>query len=241
MARRKGTWVDMIEIKGLQKMSLIDYPGKISAVVFLAKCNFRCPYCHNPELVVGFDRLPSIGQEELFKFLQEREKWIDGVVITGGEPCIQPELPEFAKRIKGLGFLVKLDTNGSNPRMLESMVKGKLVDFISMDIKGPLAKYREIARVDVNEKDIQKSVDIIRSSGLDYEFRTTAVPGIIGKKDIMEMGKWLKGSERYCIQQFRPLKTLDRKCQKVKPYTKEELDGFADSVKGFFKSVEVRD
>ncbi len=228
-----------MEIKGLQKMSLIDYPGKMSAVVFLGGCNFRCPFCHNPELVEN-SGLPTIEEKRVLGFLETRKKWLDGVVVTGGEPCLNPRLPEFVNKIKEMGFLVKLDTNGSNPRMLEQLVKGSL-DFVSMDIKAPLGKYGEVAGVDVNVKDIEKSVDVIRSSGLEYEFRTTVVPGLVGRRDVVEIGKWLKGSEKYCIQQFRPSKTLDSRFQKVGPYTKRELNEIAESVRAFFKNVVVRD
>ncbi len=230
-----------MEIKGLQKMSLIDYPGRMSAVVFLGGCNFRCPYCHNPELVEGAAKLPTIGEKRVFSFLETRKKWLDGVVVTGGEPCLNPGLPDFVKKIKGMGFLVKLDTNGSNPGMLGQLVKAGLLDFISMDIKAPLGKYREVVGTDVNRDDIQKSVDIVRSSGLEYEFRTTVVPGLVGGRDMLEIGKWLEGSEKYCIQQFRPGKTLDSRFQGISPYTKRGLNGFAKSVSEFFSKVEVRD
>lgn len=229
-----------VEIKGLQKVSLIDYPGKICSVVFLSNCNFRCPFCHNLDLVLNPEKLPTIPENEILEFLKTRLKLIDGVCICGGEPTIHEGLPDFIKKIKSLDFLVKLDTNGTNPEMVEFLIKNKLVDYIAMDIKTTLEKYDNVAKVKVNAVDIRKSVDLIRKSGIDYDFRTTVVPGLFDEKTALEIGRWLKGSKRYYLQQFRPETTLDKKYEKKKPYTKEELGEFREMLKPYFEICEVR-
>jgi len=229
-----------IEIKGYIPSSLLDYPGKICSVIFLPHCNFRCPFCQNPDLITKPDDIPNIELKKIFEHLESRRKWLDGVCITGGEPCLNPNLPKFLSEIKELGFLVKLDTNGSNPRTLKELIEKKLVDYIAMDIKAPLKDYDKVAKARVNKKDIQESINLIKKGKVDYEFRTTVVPKITGKKEIKEIGKWLKGSKRYCLQQFRPLTTLDKSFMDEKIYTPEELKELAEVAKPFFKSVCVR-
>ncbi|MGC8971837.1 MAG: anaerobic ribonucleoside-triphosphate reductase activating protein, partial [bacterium] len=161
-------------IGGLQKFSLIDYPGKISAVIFTKGCNFRCPYCHNPELVI-FDGKDLIEEDYIFSFLREKRGKLDGVVLTGGEPTLQSDLINFLKEIKGLGFFTKLDTNGSNPEVIERLLEEKILDYIAMDIKANLEKYNDVTHSNVDIEKIKKSIDIIMHSGIDYEFRTTIV------------------------------------------------------------------
>jgi pyruvate formate lyase activating enzyme len=211
-------------LKGLQKMSLIDYPAKIVSTIFLDGCNFRCPYCQNPDLIKNPDKLPNIKEEELLKFLESRKKWIDGVCITGGEPTTHKDLPKLIKKIKNLNLLVKLDTNGSNPKMLEELIKRKLVDYVAMDIKAPLEKYDKAAKVKINKKNIRKSVGLIIDSGIDYEMRSTILPELHSKEDIIKIAKWLKGAKRYFLQQFRAKVTLDPKFKKCKPFTQEEME-----------------
>jgi len=229
-----------ITIKGYLRISLIDYPGKIVSLVFLPRCNFRCPFCFNVEMVKDSDKLRTVEPEEIFEHLKSQRKWLDGVCITGGEPTLHEGLLEFIRKIKELGFLVKLDTNGTNPEMLEELIKNKLIDYVAMDIKGPLKKYQEITESEVDEKTIQKSIDIIRNSGIDYEFRSTILPRFHSKEDILAIGKWLKGSKKYCLQQFRNEKTLDKKFENEKVYTPDELKELAENVKEFFDTVEVR-
>jgi pyruvate formate lyase activating enzyme len=231
---------DTVEIKGLQKTSLIDYPGKVCAVVFFGGCDFRCLFCYNVELVLNPERLKTIPEEEFLEFQKKRKKWLDGIVLGGGEPCIQQNLPGFIRKIKNLGFLVKLDTNGSKPEMLEKLLKENLLDYIAMDIKSPLEKYDKAAGVKVNKKAIQKSIDLIRNSGVDYEFRTTVVPRFLDKNDLFIIGKWLKGSKRFFIQQFRSQTTINPEFQKEKSFKPEELNEFKDMLKPYFEEVEVR-
>ncbi len=229
----------MVEIKGYLPTSLIDYPGKIVSVVFLPRCNFSCPYCFNVEMVKDDKKLNKIPEENIIEHLKSRKKWLDGVCITGGEPTLQKGLPDFIKKIKELGFLVKLDTNGTNPEMLAQLLKEKLIDYIAMDVKGPLGKYPQIAKTDAGLEGVKKSVELIKKSGVDYEFRTTVSPALLSKKDIEEMGKWLKGVKKLCLQQIRTEKMLDEKFSK-KAYTPDELKKLAEVARPFFKSVEVR-
>lgn len=231
----------MVEIKGLQKMSLIEYPGKVACVVFLGGCNFRCPFCYNPGLVLEPEKQPTIPGEEFFSFLEERKGWVDAVVITGGEPTLHKGLPEFIRKIKGMGYLVGLETNGTNPGMLEGLIKGKLLDFIGMDVKAPKERYREVVGAEVRVEDIQKSIGLVRGSGIQHEFRTTFVPGLVGKGDMEKIGKWLEGAEQYEIHRFRPLTTLDKEFESKEPYSKKELGEIAGIARKFFRKVEVRE
>lgn len=227
-------------IKGLQKTSLIDYPGKIASIIFVASCNFRCPYCQNPDLVVGYDELPTISEEEVLDHLLTRKKWLDGVCISGGEPTLYPDLPEFLEKVKSMGILVKLDTNGTNPEMLKELIDSKLVDYVAMDVKAPLERYEEIVRRNVNLRDIEKSIEILRNSDMEYEFRTTVVPKLLDIEDIVKICKWLKGSKRYYLQQFRPLRTLDRAFEEEAPLKSKDLVEMTNIAKKCFQRVEVR-
>jgi len=227
-------------IKGFQKLSLIEYPGKLSAVVFLGKCNFRCGFCYNIDLVKNYKKLPDIPEKKILDFLSTRRELLDALSITGGEPTLHKRLPAFVKKVKDLGFLVMLETNGSNPGMVKKLIDKKLVDYIAMDIKASLEKYDEVAGVKVNKKKIQESIDIIRNSKVDHEFRTTVIPKHFKKEDALAIGKWLKSSKRYVLQQFRPDKTLNGSYQKIKPYPPEKLKEFVKIMKPYFKSVKIR-
>jgi pyruvate formate lyase activating enzyme len=226
-------------IKGLQKLTLIDYPGKVACTIFTFGCNFRCRYCHNPELVFD-DGTKPIEEGEIFKFLSERKGFLDGVCVTGGEPTLHKDLPHFLAKIKGMGFLTKLDTNGTNPKMLKHLIDGGLLDYIAMDIKAPLEKYEKVVRVKVNEENIKRSINLIRESGIDYEFRTTLVPELLNKDDILAIGRWLQGAKRFYIQQFRGIKTLDKNFVSKKPYSEEELEELCDILKPFVEHCRVR-
>jgi len=214
----------MVKIKGLQKTSLIDYPGKVSAVIFLGGCNFRCPYCQNPDLVLEPEKQPTISEEDFFAFLEERKKWIDGVCIGGGEPTIHKDLPEFIGKIKGMGFLVKLDTNGTNPGMLKGLLGKGLVDCVAMDIKGPPEKYKEAAKAGVDVEKIKESVALIRNSGINHEFRSTIMPALHKREDVLKMASWLKGNGVFYLQGFRNSSTLDPAFRKEKGFSREEME-----------------
>ncbi len=238
-------------IAGLQKTTLIDYPGKIACVVFLAGCNFRCPWCYSSELVLPLKiaKQPRISEKDFFDFLRERQGLLEGVVICGGEPTINKELLQFIEKIKNLKYLVKLDTNGSNPGTLKDLVDTKLVDYVAMDIKTTKEKYPVVFSEAKNIKDIEKSVEFLethstssgQAGGLDFEFRTTCVPGIHAKEDFLEIAKWIGGSNiKYYLQNFRPEKTIDPEFEKIQPFKTEFLDEVVKEISPFFKICILR-
>jgi pyruvate formate lyase activating enzyme len=231
----------MVTIRGLLKTTMIDYPGKMASEVFLGGCNMRCPFCHNIELVKEPGRLDSMSEEEVTSFLRKRRKWVDGLVISGGEPTIHEDLPEFVRKAKNEGFLVKLDTNGTNPGMLENLIKKGLLDCIAMDIKSSPGGYEKASGRKVDIEAIKRSVTLIMGSGLDYEFRTTLVPELHSREDVKEIGKWLKGAKKYCIQQFRSDETLDPKLKGKPSFSGKELNEMAEMVSDCFEVVEVRE
>lgn len=227
---------------GLQKLTLVDYPGRIAAAVFTIGCNFTCAFCHNPELVDGekIKDQPRISEDYFFDFIGSRRGLLEGVCVTGGEPTIYSDLPEFIKKIKGLGFLVKLDTNGTNPNMMEKLLSDNLVDFIAMDIKAPLEKYKKVIGPRVSLENIQRSVELTKQAP-DYEFRTTALPAWHSRKDILSIGRWLQGSKKYCLQQFRPQKTLDAAFAKERPFDAKKLAELRGLLEIFFDRCEIRE
>ena len=222
-------------------MTLIDYPGKIAATVFTVGCNFFCPFCHNPELVDAekIKTQPKISEKSFFDFLANRQGLLEGICITGGEPTIQADLPEFIRKIKDLGFLVKLDTNGANPLMLAKLLNEKLIDYVAMDIKAPLEKYKKAAGAKVRLADIQRSTELVRLAP-DYEFRATVLPALHSKKDILSMARWLEGAKRFYLQQFQSIKTLDSSFLREKPFSEEKLAEFCRILRMFFDECGVR-
>jgi len=192
-----------VKVGGVQKFSLIDYPGKFSCVVFTQGCNFRCPWCHNPELVYPHLFKDTISESHIINFLSSRRSKLEAVVITGGEPTVQPDLVEFVETVKRMGFLVKLDTNGSNPDILEDLLKSKLIDYVAMDIKAPPEKYSLLTGVDVDIRTIFRSIDVIERLAQAYEFRTTFVPSLLSEDDICKIKQMIKDESRYRVQQYR--------------------------------------
>jgi pyruvate formate lyase activating enzyme len=228
----------MVDIRGLQKTSLVDYPPNIACTVFLGGCNFRCGFCYNPDIVFG--RPAQIAEQEFFEFLEERKNILDAVCITGGEPTLQKYLPEFVMKIKKMGFKVKLDTNGTNPDMLQNLIDNKLVDYIAMDIKGPLEDYDRICGCKVDTEVVKKSIEQVKRL-FDYEFRLTVVPMFIDKDNITKVGEILKGSKRIFLQQFvSSTGLLDPDMQKIQPYSAAELEEMKELLKPYFYKVEVR-
>jgi len=224
---------------GFTPCTLIDYPGHIACMVFTIGCNFRCPYCHNPELVSGTaERI--ITEANMLEFLKKRQGLLDGVVITGGEPTMHDDLLSFIARVKKLGFLVKLDTNGTNPSMLRKAIEKKLVDYIAMDIKSPLAVYeRTVARpVDINA--IRQSIDLIMNSPVQYEFRTTVIKTLLSPEDIETIGKEIQGAKRYYLQKFLPTKTLSPQFKRKATYSDKEFEIFRQILGGYVLHCEVR-
>ena len=190
-------------LQGLQKLTLLDYPGKVACTVFTAGCNFRCPFCHNASLVVDTYKNEEIPQEEFFSFLGKRKGILDGVCVTGGEPLIQQGIEEFLRKIKALGFLIKLDTNGSFPDKLKRLVKDEIVDYVAMDIKNSRESYGKTVGIQSYDvSDIEKSVQYLLEGHVPYEFRTTVVREFHQRADFESIGKWIKGAQHYYLQQF---------------------------------------
>ncbi|MDR1695735.1 MAG: anaerobic ribonucleoside-triphosphate reductase activating protein [Endomicrobium sp.] len=227
-------------IGGLQKTSLLDYPGKIAAIVFTQGCNFRCGYCHNPELNKINSKKPVYTVPAFFEFLKNRTGKLDGVVITGGETCIQKDLKLFISKIKELGFLVKLDTNGSKPEVLSDLISSGLLDYIAMDIKAPLSKYCQVACANVDTEKIKKSVEIIINSGVEYEFRTTAIKGQLEVEDFTGIGELISGARKYYLQKFIPTKILDNSFLNKQTFSDSEFSRIVNFLKGKIELVSVR-
>lgn len=242
-------------VRGLQKLSLLDYPEHISAIIFTQGCNFKCQFCYNPMLVAWpiagkkqKGHLSAIGEDDLFVFLKSRIGKLEAVVITGGEPTIQPDLPDFISKIKNLGYLVKLDTNGTNPKMIKNLIDKKLIDYIAMDIKAPKDKYGKITGKPDDFDKIKKSVKIIIGSCLPpsdwagkHEFRTTMVPGLLDKNDIIKIAKIIKGARIWYLQRFKSdVGLLNKKLQGIKPFTKAEMEEMREIGGKYVKKCEIR-
>jgi pyruvate formate lyase activating enzyme len=210
----------MVQIKGFLETSFLDWPGRICAVLFLPYCNFRCPYCHNHPLVMNPDRYPSLAPEEVIDRLHPYREWIDGVCVTGGEPTLHPELPVLIGKIRRHRFAVKLDTNGSNPDMLERLIEGGQIDSVAMDVKAPLDRfhYRRAAGVSVDLERIVRSIEILKRGKVEYQFRMTVVPGLHREEDIRSLGNRLRAGERLVLQNFNPENPLDSSLRETQPY-----------------------
>jgi len=233
-----------MKIAGIQKTTLIDYPNKIACTLFIYGCNFRCGFCHNPELVI----LPcekEYSQEEILDFLEKRKKQLEGVCITGGEPLLTLE-KEFLKKIKDLGYLIKLDTNGSFPEKLKEFIEEKLIDFISMDIKSSKENYQKVTSSNVDVNKIEQSIKLISNSGVDYEFRTTIMNRFHNKEELVKMGKWLneiigKKPKKFCLQGFKNKgKVLEESFKMEKDTSEEFLNELKEVSKEFFNEIEIR-
>lgn len=230
-----------MRIGGIQKLTLIDYPGKIATTVFTVGCSFRCGFCHNPELVLP-EKFPEMNEmeKEFFELLEKRKGKLEGVCITGGEPTIQPDIIEFIRKIKSLGYFVKLDSNGSNPHVLEKIFKEGLVDFIAMDIKSAPENYSKVVGLKVDIEKIKKSVKMIMESGIDYEFRTTVVPGMHTGGEFLEIAKWIKGAKAYYLQEYREMITLDEKINEKTKGKNIDLEKIKENIKKYVDHVDIR-
>jgi pyruvate formate lyase activating enzyme len=226
------------------KQSLVDYPGEIATVLFTRGCNLRCPFCHNPDLLIKPKiMIKPIDIEQVLEFLVQRRGFIDGVVISGGEPTLNDDLPLDIRRIKSLGFLVKLDTNGTNPVMLQSLLSQGFLDYVAMDIKAPLEfkKYRSACGKLSSEEffNIRSSIHLLRNAGVKIEFRTTVVPNLHTPEDIEEIARYLEGCDQFTLQQFNPRITLEPGYSRVIPYSMEEMNALADKCAKYIKDVHV--
>ncbi len=230
-------------LAGFQKMTLKDYHGKIATTVFTVGCNFRCPFCHNPELVSPTSEIIAsfAGRDkQFFEFLEKRKGILDGVCITGGEPTVQKDIVAFIRRIKKMGFSVKLDSNGTRPEVLEEVFREGLVDYVAMDIKNGIARYSETTHVVVNEENIRKSIRLIMKSGVPYEFRTTVVPGIHTEEDFEDMAKLIKGARAYYLQEFRDVTILDPELRALAKGKTVDLERAAERMRKAVKTVGIR-
>ncbi|HCF50537.1 MAG TPA: anaerobic ribonucleoside-triphosphate reductase activating protein [Syntrophomonas sp.] len=230
---------------GFLKQSLVDYPGKIAAVLFTRGCNLRCPYCHNGHLLVKPGRTENndLDLDILLGFLQERAGFLDGVVITGGEPTLNPGLPEACQAIKALGYLVKLDTNGTRYEVLKSLIEGGLVDYVAMDLKAPL-EYKDYLEVcgRLSREDflnIRNSVHLLKEAPIEVEFRTTVVPLYHNADDLLQIGSAIAGAELYTLQQFNPRQTLEPGLRSSRPYRPQELQEMAARLRPLVARVRV--
>ena len=246
-----------MKIGGLQKTTLIDYPGKIACTVFLSGCNFSCSWCYSPELVLPEEiaKQPEIKEDYFFDFLEQRKGDLEGVVICGGEPTINNDLADFIKKIKDLGIDVKLDTNGSNPEMLGKLLKENLLDYVAIDIKGPIQNlklksqncnskvkncYNFATGVNVDLDKIRRSINLIKNSGVDYEFRSTIVPGVHTREDIIQMAKDIGPAKKYYLQNFRPGKNINPEFEKLKQYPDEFLQKILQEISPLFEICKIR-
>ena len=229
-------------IKGLLENSLIEWPGKISVVLFLGGCNFRCPFCHSRQLVLGEGGRESIPFESVRELLVERSGWIDGVVVSGGEPTIASGLRELLLQLKGLGVATRVNTNGSRPGVLKALAAECLIDSVAMDVKAPLDKrYDVLAGVEVDMAAIGETVDwLLAGSVREVEFRTTVIPSLLSREDVLDVAKRLGQGAEFVLQAFRPLDCLEESCQSLSPVRPEDLVGLAEEAGRFVKSCQVR-
>lgn len=241
-----------MEVAGYLRTSLLEWPGRISAVVFVPGCNFRCPFCYNRDLVLNPGKLPHIPEKEILLDLEKRKKWVDGLVVTGGEPLLSSDLPEFLKKVKSLGFLTRIFTNGSNSKLLEHLLAKRLLDAITMDIKGPLGRrYSKVVGVSLDLAEISRSIQLILGSEIEFQFVTTVVPKLHKKQDLVDLARKLvelsqkagRSEQKlfWSLRQFWPKNTcIDPKFSKIKPYSKKEMESFVKAVRKIIPEVELR-
>ena len=225
-------------IKGLQKLTLLDYPGKVACTVFTGGCNFRCPFCHNASLVTHMDS-ETISEDEFFSFLNKRTGIIEGVCISGGEPTLQDDLEKFIRKIKDMGFSVKLDTNGYRPDILKNLCNNGLIDYVAMDIKNSPDKYDITAGIEnIDLKNIEESASFLINGNIDFEFRTTVVKEYHTYSDFEQIGKWLKSDSKYFLQSF--IDSGDTIKTGLNPHDAEQLRAFADILHNYIPNIEIR-
>jgi len=243
-----------MKIHGLNKLTLLDYPGHMACLIFTGACNYRCPFCHNASLVLNPNSQPAISEEEIFAFLQSRKGILEGVCISGGEPTLQADLPEFIRKIRALGYHVKLDTNGSRPGILKALLDEGLLDYVSMDIKNAPKKYLPTIGISEEPQDedlpcfnnlitdsVRQSAELLMQSSIPYEFRTTVVKELHSEEDLLTIGKWLNGARAYYLQSFRDSETLVGAVPgQFHAYEPEQMRAFRNLLQPYFETVETR-
>jgi len=229
----------LVEIKGIEKFSSRDFPGHISSTVFFGGCTFRCPYCHNSQLVLEPETIPSMAADGFLSYLDGRKGWLEAVCLTGGEPLLHEDIEDIIRVVRERGLLVKLDTNGSFPDRLEALLALGLLDWVALDVKAPLERYREVTRSAIDLEKIVRSIDLLRVGGVKHTYRTTVVPGFVGKDDVVKIGEWLEGARSYLVQSFVPQTTIDPAFLEIKPFSQAELEAIADAARPYFGEVRL--
>jgi len=224
-----------MKFSGIQKTSLADFPNRVASVLFTPGCNLRCPFCHNWRIVVD-PKPPFLNEEAALRILDERKVFVDSVVVSGGEPTVHRDLPKFLRKLKERGFMVKLDTNGFNARMLEECLP--FVDFVALDVKTSLEKYGRLGAGDTGE--FVRTVEILKMGKVDYEFRTTVVPGFVDTEDVLRMGELVRGAKAFAFQQFVAGDTLDKSLSALKPYSPQRIMDLAESMRKYAENVTLR-
>ena len=228
-----------MDIYGLEKLSLVDYDGFVAATVFTGSCNFKCGFCHNSALVLDYKSLPPIPESNILSYLKKRKGILEGLCITGGEPTLNPDLPEFIKKVKDIGYSVKIDTNGTNPEMVKLLVKEHLADYFAIDIKNDRENYAEIIGFKTfNTQKIEKTVEFLLSGKIGYEFRTTLIAEYHKAENIRRIGEWIKGADKYFMQKFKSGDNCI--AQNLSPVAEDKAKEFAEIVRPFVKSVGLR-
>jgi pyruvate formate lyase activating enzyme len=230
-----------MKIIGFIKTSLLDWDGHVVSTIYLPGCNFRCPFCHNRDAVLdpeGFDEIPFSEVEE---YIRSNLEFIDGVVVSGGEPTLHSDLPDLIRRLKKIGTKVKLDTNGTNPDMLKDLIDSDLIDYVAMDLKAPLnEKYDDLSGVSVDLDKIKRSIEILESSGVEHEFRTTVVPILLTAQDVEAIAAYIGGTRKFALQQFRGDNTIDPNLKLAKPFSKAAVRAMAENAKQYVRKVVIR-
>ncbi|WP_029502737.1 anaerobic ribonucleoside-triphosphate reductase activating protein [Lachnoclostridium phytofermentans] len=228
-----------MKISGLQKLTLLDYPGHLACTVFTAGCNFRCPFCQNASLVLPSKEISQYREEEILNFLSSRKHILEGLCISGGEPTMQPDLTDFIRKVKSMGYSVKLDTNGTHPKLLRELIEDQLIDMVAMDIKNSKESYPKTSGIEIlNINSIEESVDLLKEGRIPYEFRTTIVRELHTKKDMDDIGKWLYGSSPYYLQAF--VDSGDLIGTNLTGYSKQELIELLEIVSPYLPNASLR-
>ncbi|MCD6327107.1 anaerobic ribonucleoside-triphosphate reductase activating protein [bacterium] len=229
------------DIRGFVEVSFLDWAGEVCSILFLPHCNFRCPYCHNKDLVLTPDTVPRIPEADVFPRLRKQKKWIKGVVVTGGEPTLNPRLPELLEALHRYGLKVKLDSNGSRPEILRDLIRLKLVDYMVMDVKAPLEKDKmdAVTGIDAPLEAMEESIRLIMESGLEHQFRTTFCPKFLTFEDLMSIGESIRGANVWTLQNFHNERTLDPSLADVEPIEADELESFGPKLEHFVKKIQI--
>jgi pyruvate formate lyase activating enzyme len=231
-----------MKIVGFIRTTLLDWDGMVACTVYLAGCDFRCPYCHNKSIVVSAEQADELDDAKIFDYIEENSDFLDGVVISGGEPTLNKELPDLIKKFRSMGMKIKLDTNGYHPDVVDDLVGAGYIDKVAMDIKAPLTdeRYSSVAGKPIDASRLKKTVKILMESGIDYEFRTTVAPILVKPEDIDIIGHDIDGAKCYCLQQFRPKICLDGRLEAIDPYPASVIREMAENAKKYAKTVKIR-